>query len=292
MKISVHQIEAFTYAARTKSFSEAARELGVTQSAITQHIANLERLMGSQLFVRRREGLELTRPGTELYDLSDQLCTIEQLIGEKIEAYGALTTGHLDIFANAPRPAMPVIARYSELYPDVGITFALGSWTVGMSKLKHREIDIAVITEPDIRPGLYARQLTESKFVACMRTDHPLTTRKRLKLKDLKDQVVVLPERGSLTQKVVQKRLLECGLSFHRQVEMTTYPVVKEAILHGIGVGIMLDDSFHPSSSLEVRPIDELDDSFATYLVTPQEKSSLRFVRSFIDLAFEGDMSS
>jgi DNA-binding transcriptional LysR family regulator len=161
-----------------------------------------------------------------------------------------------------------------------------------MGKLKHREIDIAVITEPEIKPGLYARQLTTSKFVACMRTDHPLVAIKRLKLRDLSDQVVILPERGSLTQKIVRDRLGKCGISFRRQVEMTTYPVVKEAILHGIGVGIMLDDSFHPSSSLEVRPIDELDDYFRTFLVTPQEKSNLRFVRSFIDLAFEHELKS
>ncbi|MEO1189541.1 MAG: LysR family transcriptional regulator, partial [Pseudomonadota bacterium] len=47
---------AFARSARERSFSRAARSLGVTQSSVTQHVANLERQMGAQLFVRRRDG--------------------------------------------------------------------------------------------------------------------------------------------------------------------------------------------------------------------------------------------
>ena len=84
MKTNPYQISAFTHAAREGSFTRAAENLGVTQSSITQHVAKLERTMGTQLFVRRRDGLELTRAGHELFAVSDRLRTLEQLIEEKV----------------------------------------------------------------------------------------------------------------------------------------------------------------------------------------------------------------
>lgn len=101
---SPYQIKAFTYTAREGSFSEAAKTLGVSQSSVTQHIAKLESLMGTQLFIRRRGGLELTRAAKELFAISDRLATLEQLINEKIGDYGALTDGHIRLIANAPAP--------------------------------------------------------------------------------------------------------------------------------------------------------------------------------------------
>nr|WP_321456716.1 LysR family transcriptional regulator [uncultured Cohaesibacter sp.] len=287
MKISAHQIEAFTYTARLKSFSQAANALGVTQSAITQHVANLERTMGSKLFIRRREGLEVTRAAEELFRLSDRLCTLEQAIGEKIEDYRDLKSGYLSIMANAPRPALPIIARFSQLYPDVKTTFSLGSWTLAMERLKNRDVDIAIVTEPTQLPGLYSLELEHQRFCAHMRYDHPLAKRERLSLSDLVHEAVVLPEVGSMTQRVVNEQLLTHKLSLTRVVEMTTYPVVKEAILHGIGVGIMLENCFFPSQQITSRPIEELSQTYPTFLVSPEDKNDLHFVKRFVELAVE-----
>ena len=65
--------------------------------------------------MRRRDGLELTRAARELFEVSDRLRTLEQVIGEKIESYSNLSTGHLRIVANAPRPVMPAIAQFLQL---------------------------------------------------------------------------------------------------------------------------------------------------------------------------------
>lgn len=285
MKISPQQIEAFTYAARERSFSRAAEALGVTQSAVTQHVSKLERAMGAQLFVRRRSGLELTKPAQELFALSDRLCTIEQLIAERLESYGALGTGHLQVIANAPCPAMPLIAAYRQRYPDVDIDFGLYSWTLAMCKVRDRETDIGIITEPDHVDGMFSLELEQTRYMAYMRADHPLAKRKTISLKQLVNESVIVPEAGSLTLRVVQERTAELGIKLRRMMSMRTFPVVKEAVLHGIGVGILLDASFYPSRNLVMRPIKEIDEVFRTYLVAPADKSDLRFVRSFIEIA-------
>ncbi|HUJ99052.1 MAG TPA: LysR family transcriptional regulator [Stellaceae bacterium] len=287
MKPSPYQITAFTLAAREGSFTRAAERLGVTQSSITQHVAKLERIMGTQLFVRRRDGLELTRAGRELFAVSDRLRTLEQLIEEKVGSYGEFATGHLTVIANAPCPAMPVIARYTALYPRVQLKFTLVSWAVAMQQLHEREADIAIVTQPDIDDQLYSLPVETTRYRAYVRRGHPLAGRKRVSLRDLADQIVIVPEDGSLTQRLLHRKCAELGVKLTSLLKTTTFPLVKEAVLHGVGVGLLLDDSMFPSTNLVALDIAEMQETYTNCLVTPADKRELRFVRSFIDVAGE-----
>ncbi|MEO0820463.1 MAG: LysR family transcriptional regulator [Pseudomonadota bacterium] len=292
MKPSPYQITAFTHAARERSFSRAAGALGVTQSSITQHVAKLEALMGVQLFVRRREGLELTRAGRDLFELSDRLRTMEEIVAERVASYGSMGAGELRIIANCPRPAMPVIARFVALYPEVQIEFGLHRWDEAMRRMREREADIGVITEPDRLPALHCREIEVTRYLAVMRHDHRLAGRRRLSLRELAAERLVLPEDGSFTQRVVQATAREAGVRLSRVLKTWTFPVVKEAILHGAGIGIALENSLFPSRHLVEIPIDEMAGAYRNYLVTPADKRELRAVRSFFDVAAETDISA
>lgn len=285
MKVSPYQIAAFTHAARERSFSRAAVVLGVTQSSVTQHVARLEQAMGTKLFVRRRSGLDLTSAARELFALSDRIRILEQLVNEKIGAYGELTAGHLSIIANAPRPAMPIIAAFCRLYPKVGITFSLYSWAAAVELLHSREVDVAIIADPPASTDLFALELVSSRLVAIGRADTSVMRKSRLRLADLADEPLILPEDGSLTQRVVLAKAQKLGLSLNRIIKMTTYPVVKEAVLHDVGTGIALQDSFFPSHQLMERPLLDMPETYRTCIVTPADKRDLRFIRTFIEFA-------
>lgn len=287
MRPSPYQISAFTHAARERSFSKAATVLGVTQSSITQHVAKLERVMGTQLFIRRREGLEMTRAGRELFAISDRLRTLEQLVEEKIEDYGELSAGDLRIIANAPRPALPAIARYTALYPQVQIEFSLASWTVAMQQLREREVEVAIIVAPETSDDLYHREIGKTRYKAFVSKAHPLARRRSLSLTKLADQPVIVPEDGSLTQMLMRKKALELGITFSRLITTKSFPVVKEAILHGVGIGMMLEDGQYPSDNLVAIELEEMSETFSVCLVTPSDKRDLRLVKSFLDVAVD-----
>ncbi|MDQ8730438.1 LysR family transcriptional regulator [Bradyrhizobium sp. LHD-71] len=285
MKTSPYQISAFTHAARERSFTKAAERLGVTQSSITQHVIKLERIMGTQLFIRRRDGLELTRAGRELFAVSDRLRTLEQLIEEKVDSYSEIATGHLNVVANAPRPAMPVIAGYVARYPRVQISFALVSWTLAMQQLRERTVDIAIVTQPEADELLYSLPVATTRYRAYVRRGHALAGFKRLSLRDLVNTPVIVPEDGSLTQQLLHRKCCELGITLPSLVKAATFPLAKEAVLHGVGVGLLLDDSMSTSRDLIAINIAEMDETYTNCLVTPTDKRELRFVRSFIDVA-------
>lgn len=74
MKIASHQLEAFVMVAQTGHFTNAAKKLNVTQSALSQRILNLENFLQTSLFIRERSGLRLTAKGEELL----RYCHIQQ----------------------------------------------------------------------------------------------------------------------------------------------------------------------------------------------------------------------
>ncbi len=284
MKYSPFQVQAFTHAARAGSFSRAASRLGVTQSAVSQHVGKLEQSIGSRLFVRRRDGLELTHAGRELYGLCDRLVDAEQLVEEKIQAFSNLDEGELTIVATATRPAMSIISAYVRKYPKVKITFALQSWTRCMEAMGDKSADIAVVTEPERQDALVQRPLNQTQYVAYLNTEHPLAKRRQLSLSELAGETVILPEDGSLTQKIVAGKLQEYGFDFPRVIKTTTFLVLKEAVLHGVGAGLFLRDSHYPSEFVAFVPIKEMPETYTNYLVLHEDKQDLRLLSSFIDV--------
>ncbi|APG14856.1 hypothetical protein BKD09_41610 [Bradyrhizobium japonicum] len=283
MKISSHQIAAFTEVFRRRSVSEAAAVLGVTQSAVTQHLAKLEQRMGTTLFIRYRNGLEPTKPAQELFALTDRVRVLEQLVAETVDAYSDLSAGHITVIANAPRPAMPIISEFNRRFPAVRITFSLVTWELAKQRLEQHDVDIAIITEPDDIASLFHVELSNTRLMALIRREHPLARRETLSLAELAQERVVLTEDGSLTLREIQKACLENSISMPNIIKMTTYAVLKEAVLHGIGIGILLEDSVFPTEELVYKSVDELSTHFKTYIVTTSDKRRLRSVKSFFD---------
>lgn len=280
-----HQFTAFAYVVREGSFSRAAERLGVTQSTVTQHVAKLEQLVGSQLVVRGRDGVSLTRTGQEFYDLADRMVTLDSLVGEKLEGFTALTSGNISIIANAPQPALRIVKAFRDLHPDVQIFFTLYDWTTSMAMLRGRLVDVAVITDPQKSNDWVMQKLADSRYVAYVPRSNPLSARASISLTDLVDETVIFPEEGALTERVVSAALSAAGLVFRRVVRTTTFPLMREAVLQGIGISIFLADSSLVSDGLVEVPIDEMQATHEIYAAVPKDRSSLRLIRSFLDVA-------
>ncbi len=281
MTLNHHQFRAFAHVVREGSFSAAARKLRVTQSAVTQHVANLERLVGSKLLIRARDGVGLTGAGREFFDLAERFVTLETIIEERIDGYADYQRGQLTVIANAPQPALALIASYGRHYPDIEVEFSLHDWTSAMARLGANQADIGIITAPTVRSDLYIRKITEARFVLYCKRDHDLAHQTFVSLKDLTDEILLLPERGSLTRRIVQKHLNAQNVRPRRTLKTTTFPVMKEAILEGVGIGIFLEKSAIEETRLVEIPIREIPETFDTCLVVPKHKLELRLIDSF-----------
>ncbi len=279
-----YQFKAFAQVVREGSFSAAARAMGVSQSAVTQHVANLENTVGVRLLIRARDGVQLTSTGKEFFDLADRFAVLDAVIDEKLRGYSEFSQGHLRIIANAPQPALRLISRYAALYPDVNIDFALCDWTTAMELLQNQQTDIAIVTDPSRQDDWHYVPVCRARYVLYMRKSHPLAHRNLVSLHDLLPETLLLPETGSLTQRIVTRALKRNGLTMRRVFKVTSFPVMKEAILEGLGVGIFLENSAQKESALQEVRIEELDQVHETSLVIPNYKLDLRLTQSFLQV--------
>ncbi len=284
MRPNPYQLSALASVVREGSFTGAAQKLGVSQSAVTQHLKKLEISVGAKLLIRGQDGLALTNTGKEIFELAERHVTLERIITERIAGFSNLEDGHLKIIANAPLPALSLIAQFNAHWPDIQIDFTLLDWSSAIEKLCSHEVDIALIFKPSASPDWVIYEIGQQRYVLYVRADHPMANRTMISLAELGDETLLLPEHGSLTQRIVSKVISDHNLTLRRRIKITTFPVMKEAILQGVGVGIFLDGSITENEALASVAIQELPQAFQSCVVVPKDKHDLRLVQSFLSL--------
>ncbi|AAV95103.1 LysR family transcriptional regulator [Ruegeria pomeroyi] len=281
MRPNHHQFVAFAYVVREGSFSAAAARLGVTQSTVTQHVANLEQGVGAQLLLRGRDGVEVTPTGRELYDLADRLVAVDRALAERLEGFASMRAGRLKVIANAPQPALRIIAAFTARFPEIRIEFGLHDWTTATGMIRSRMADVGLITEAPEHDDWERLCLESTRYVLYCRADSPLAGAGPLRLADLGGQTMILPEPGSLTERLVSARLRAEGLRFARQVTMTTFPVMCEAVLQGVGVAIFLQNSSLIRDGLAQVELVDFAGPQQTWLVATRDRARLRLIAEF-----------
>jgi DNA-binding transcriptional LysR family regulator len=139
-RLSLDLLRGFRAAARHLSFTRAAQELFVTQSAISREIKTLEEQIGQPLFRRRHRALELTRAGKELYLAADSALAQLDAVADRLAGSGrtlaVTTTNALASLWLAPR-----LPRFARLHPRISLrVVSSNEW----ADLERDQIDVAL----------------------------------------------------------------------------------------------------------------------------------------------------
>ena len=138
--LSLDLLRGFRVAARHLSFTRAAQELFVTQSAISREIKTLEEQIGKPLFRRVHRALQLTRAGEELYRATDEALALLDAATDRLAESGktlaVTTTTALASLWLAPR-----LPRFNRLHPGVDVRVAASN---DKPDLEREQMDIAI----------------------------------------------------------------------------------------------------------------------------------------------------
>ena len=165
-RLPLRGLLVFEAAARRGPFSGAARELAMTQAAISQHIGHLEAELGVSLFARHHRGVELTQAGERLLPrVEEGLQSLASGVASARRHKGTRTVTILTDFGFAAWWLMPRIGELSDLMPEVEIR--LITWQ-GTSDALGTEFDLAVLFGNGQWPGCRAHRLfAEEVFPVC-----------------------------------------------------------------------------------------------------------------------------
>lgn len=196
--MELRHLRTFIVAAETLSISAAARQLRVTQPALSRQIRDLEHVVGQPLFVRHPGGLRLTPTGTLLQERAGKaLAALDDALrearGEGQRPPAVLRIGYygtMSVWANLIAPALD---RMGTHYPDT--TYSMVELTCAqlVSELREGRLDVAVLGPGDYPaiPGIALEVVCQFPAMVLAPINHRLAKKRQIALEDLRDEEII-----------------------------------------------------------------------------------------------------
>lgn len=238
---------------RYRSVTLAARELDMSQSALSSSLSRLRDLLGDALFVRTGRGLLPTPRATSL---AQPVATILEQVRDKVLASNAFepthsnrvfTVCHSDVGSYVLWPH--IVRAVAKLAPHVGLQLKVMSQAQIPEALESAAIDLAIGAYPNLPESLFQRRLFKRQYVGIVRADHPLASKRLTPAVFAKTPQIVV-RLASGVQELVDKALADRHLVRNVTIEMPSY--------------LMLPPLLEKSDFLAVIP-GQLADAFARH---------------------------
>ena len=242
MPIDSRQLRAFAALARTGSFTIAAKQLFLSQSAVSHSMKALETDVGCRLFDRVGKKVSLTQAGETL------LHHAEKILGEMQNARSALYDlgkwgrGRLRIGASTTACQYilpPVLRQFKDTFPQTLISIEPGDTVRAIDLLHRSEIDLAIMMEPINEPQLEFHGLFTDELSFIVAAGHPWAKDGHVNRADVPRQNYVLYNQGSYTFRAIQQYFREEEMVLNTVIELGSMDAIKELVKLGLGVSIL-----------------------------------------------------
>ena len=258
--MELRHLHYFLRIAETSSFTAAAASLRVTQPTLSHQIRQLEQEIGKPLFDRMGRGVRLTEPGRILREharraiaeIQSGLRAVAELDGL---VRGTLSVGVFRTYSSSPLP--DVLAKFSRLHPGVEVT---------MKQLSLRDIERELV-EGGIHMGIGYLPISSERLVVeplfavplalVANRAHPLAGRRKVTVRDLHEQPLVLLGRDFPLRQLIDRRLAHHGVTPRIVMEMNANDAVLSTVRAGALATIITARELRDSANLRSIPIDD-----------------------------------
>lgn len=286
MNTKLDQYRVFNEAAATRSFSKAAKNLYISQSAVSQTITALENELDTTLFIRQSKGVVLTREGQILYEKTAQaILMIEnaenELTNMKELKGGEFVLGAPDTICT--HYLTPYLVRFHKKYPSVHIRVVNGTSIETIDNLKKGHIDLAFINLPIkddhliIHPTLKIHDI----FVSCHEHHHLYT------YQELSTKYLIMLEHLSNSRRYIDHIFSAQGVVLDPAMELGAHELLVNFAENDLGIASVIkefcQDALHNRQIYEVKVTPEIPPRYIGYAYSTQRTLSIAAAR-FISL--------
>ena len=241
MHFTLRQLQVFDAVARQMSFSRAARELHLTQPAVSMQVKQLEQQAGLPLFEQVGKRLYLTEAGHALHH---QTQVIQRQIEETSQTLAALkgvNQGTLDItlISTAKYFAPRYLARFCAPYPGVKLKLTVCNRAALLQRLTDNETDLAIMGHPPEGLEIVAESFARNPHAIIAPPDHPLARMHRIPWRRLEGENFLIREPGSGTRRLMERVFREHGMEVNATMEISSDETIKQAAMAGMGLAFL-----------------------------------------------------
>ncbi|MBQ3795676.1 MAG: LysR family transcriptional regulator [Butyrivibrio sp.] len=244
MTENLEYYKVFYYVGKLQSITAAAKELMISQPAVSQSIHQLEKNLGCSLFQRTSRGMKFTTEGDLLYRYVER--GVEQIaLGEqRLRQLQHLEVGEVRIGASDMTLRfflLPYLEKFHEQYPGIKVTVTNGPTPETLEYLADDRIDFGVISAPFAEKEGYSYfPVTEIEDVFIAGRRFIQYKNKMLDYSDLEKLPLILLEGNSSTRSYIDKFLAEHGVSIQPEFELSTSDMIVQFALRNLGVGCVV----------------------------------------------------
>jgi DNA-binding transcriptional LysR family regulator len=261
--LNLNQLKIFYVSGKQQSFSAAAEELFLTQPAVTMQVRQLEDYFQMPLFHRHGKKIELTEAGRLLHRFArkifDLTAAAERAVWELKELEtGTLKVGTTKTYAKHLMPAL--ISSFQELHPGMRVILDEGSSAEIARSLLVRKNELALIAKASYPPPLKVLGFSQEELVLIMARFHPLAKNRKLSLRDLAREPLIIREKGSGTRDIVLDKYREARIKPSILTEAGNVDFIKELVETGKGISFVVRSAVEEElqrGTLKTRPLAE-----------------------------------
>lgn len=240
--LTLTQLSYFAACAKTLNMTAASQELHVAQSAVSTAVSQLERALGTTLFIRQHsKGLILTAAGDSLLRDTHRLFgllseTIDTIQSDRDSVSGEITIASFHTLT--PFLIPPLLQRLQQRHPELAVSVREGDYEQNLADLRGGRAEVAITYELRRVDGISQRVVGRATPYAVLHTDHPLAGRASVALSELSSEPFVLLDLPDSNEYFLSL-LEDAGVSPEIKYRTKNYEAVRSFVAMGLGFSIL-----------------------------------------------------
>ena len=293
MNQNLSSYRIFYTVANTGNISKAAKELYISQPAISKSIQKLEESVGCKLFSRSSRGVVLTDEGKLLYEHVSEAFETLTMGEEKLKRSIELGVGHLKIGVSSTLCKyllLPYLKEFIRQNPHISISISCQSTNDTLKLLEDNKIDIGLIGKPENLKNIHFDFLEEIEDIFVAAKDYLRNLKARGIQKDhiLQSSTLMLLDKNNMTRQYIDDYLQENQIIIKDSIDISDMDLLIDFARIGVGVaGVIKNfvrEDLENGTLMEIPlgfPIHKREVGFAYKTTTKPSKSLAEFIHFY-----------
>lgn len=290
--INLELYRSFYMVAKTGSLTAAAKELFISQPALSQSVMALEQQLGGKLFVRTQKGMVLTPEGESMFGYVEQALHMFGSAENNFLQMKHLNAGSLRIGASdtlCRHFLLRYIKQFHELYPEVNIEVTNRTSPQTMALLRSGKVDVAFVNLP-----IGEHEFKEYKLMPlhdCFVGNETYAEIQKQTISEIFSRPLIMIEKASNTRSCFDKFMATQGIRVEPEIELGSFDLVIDFAKAGLGIGFVTKEfvqkEFEEGTLFEIKTDFELPERAIGGI--KRKDMSLTFAASrFLEIVFDG----
>ena len=293
MNQNLSSYRIFYTVANTGNISKAAKELYISQPAISKSIQKLEESVGCKLFSRSSRGVVLTDEGRLLYEHVSEAFETLTMGEEKLKRSIELGVGHLKIGVSSTLCKyllLPYLKEFIRQNPHISISISCQSTNDTLKLLEDNKIDIGLIGKPENLKNIHFDFLEEIEDIFVAAKDYLRNLKARGIQKDhiLQSSTLMLLDKNNMTRQYIDDYLQENQIIIKDSIDISDMDLLIDFARIGVGVACVIKnfvrEDLENGTLMEIPlgfPIHKREVGFAYKTTTKPSKSLAEFIHFY-----------